>query len=73
MQNKANLLNVQMNTTFLLTKHYENIRLCRRGEKQTQSKPNKLETNLSLREPRFDFRRAGQKSYEGADRLGIDN
>jgi hypothetical protein len=28
-----------MNTTFLLTKHYENKRLCRRGEKQTQSNP----------------------------------
>jgi hypothetical protein len=34
----------KMNTTFLLTKYYENIRLCRRGEKQTQSKPNKAVT-----------------------------
>jgi cobalamin biosynthesis protein CobD/CbiB len=39
MQNKANLLDTQMNTTFLLTKRYENERLCRRDEKQTQTKP----------------------------------
>jgi len=39
MQNKANLLNVQMNVTIVLTKYYENKRLCRRSEKQTQTKP----------------------------------
>jgi hypothetical protein len=39
MQNKANLRNVQMNVTIVLTKHYENERLCRHGEKQTQSNP----------------------------------
>jgi len=39
MQNKPNLLNAQMNVRFTLTKHYENKRLCRRGEKQTQSNP----------------------------------
>jgi len=39
MQNKANLLNVQMNVTIVLTEYYENKRLFRRREKQTQSKP----------------------------------
>jgi hypothetical protein len=39
MQNKANLLNVQMNVTIVLTEYYENERLCRCGEKQTQTKP----------------------------------
>jgi len=39
MQNKANLLVTQMNVSSVKTKDYENIRLCRRGEKQTQSNP----------------------------------
>jgi len=39
MQNKANLLNAQMNISFSLTKYYEKQRLCIRGEKQTQSNP----------------------------------
>jgi hypothetical protein len=39
MQNKANLLDTQMNVTIVSTKHYENERLCRRGKnkpKQSQ-------------------------------------
>ena len=39
MQNKPNLLDYQMNVTIVLTKHYENKRLFRCGEKQTQSNP----------------------------------
>jgi hypothetical protein len=39
MQNKANILNAQMNISFSLTKYYEKQRLCSRGEKQTQSNP----------------------------------
>jgi len=39
MQNKANLLDTQMNVSSVKTKDYENKRLCRRGEKQTQSNP----------------------------------
>jgi hypothetical protein len=39
MQNKANLLDTQMNVISVKTKDYENKRLCRRDEKQTQSKP----------------------------------
>ena len=40
MQNKANLLNAQMNISFGLTKYYENKRLCRCGEnKPKQSQP----------------------------------
>ncbi len=31
-QNKANLLDAQMNISFVLTKDYENVPLCRRGE-----------------------------------------
>ena len=41
MQNKANLLDTQMNVSNCFTKHYENKRLCRPGEnkpKQTQFK-----------------------------------
>jgi hypothetical protein len=40
MQNKANLLNAQMNVSSVLTKYYENVPLHRRREnkaKQTQS------------------------------------
>jgi hypothetical protein len=37
--NKANLLDTQMNVSSVKTKDYENERLCRRGEKQTQSNP----------------------------------
>ncbi len=47
MQNKPNLLNAQMNVSYCLTKHYENKRLCRRGEKQTQSNPNKAKQTRS--------------------------
>jgi len=39
MQNKPNLLDNQMNVSSVKTKEYENKRLCRRGEKQTQTKP----------------------------------
>ncbi len=39
MQNKANLLDTQTNVSSVKTKDYENERLCRRGEKQTQSNP----------------------------------
>jgi hypothetical protein len=39
MQNKPNLLNVQMNVTIVLTKHYENKRLCKIEKKQSQTKP----------------------------------
>ena len=39
MQNKANILNAQMNISFSLTKYYEKQRLCSRSEKQTQSNP----------------------------------
>jgi hypothetical protein len=39
MQNKANLLDSQMNVSSVKTKDYENKRLCRRGEKQTQTNP----------------------------------
>jgi hypothetical protein len=39
MQNKPNLLDTQMNVTIVLTKDYENVRLCKSGKKQTQSNP----------------------------------
>jgi len=39
MQNKPNLLDTQTNVSSVKTKDYENERLCRRGEKQTQSNP----------------------------------
>jgi len=39
MQNKANLLDTQMNVTIVSTKYYENEWLCRRDEKQTQTNP----------------------------------
>jgi len=52
MQNKANLLNAQINVNTVLTKDYENVRLCRGAEnkaktnpKQTQSNPIKPKTN----------------------------
>jgi hypothetical protein len=39
MQNKANLLDTQMNVSSVKTKEYENKRLFRRPEKQTQTNP----------------------------------
>jgi len=41
LQNKPNLLNAQMNVTSVLTKDYENKRLCGRG----QNKPNQTQLN----------------------------
>jgi len=45
-QNKANLLNAQMNLNFYSTEDYKNKRLCRRGE----NKPNQtqFQTQLSV-------------------------
>jgi CDGSH-type Zn-finger protein len=52
MQNKPNLLDTQMNVSYCITKYYENKRLCRCGEKQTQTKPicysNKMNTTFLL-------------------------
>jgi len=39
MQNKANFRNGRMNTTFLLTKDYENETAFRLPKKQSQTKP----------------------------------
>jgi len=41
MQNKANLLDTQMNVSSVLTKHYENERLCGRRENKAKTNPNK--------------------------------
>jgi len=59
MQNKANLLDTQMNVTIVLTEYYENERLCIRGEKQTQSNPIANQPphfqNFSQKLPLFQF------------------
>jgi len=47
MQNKPNFRSNKMNTTFLLTKHYENKRLYSHGE----NKPN--QTQLQTNHPIF--------------------
>jgi len=39
MQNKANLLDAQMNLSSVLTKDYENKRLCRCGENKPNTNP----------------------------------
>jgi hypothetical protein len=39
MQNKPNFQKAKINLSLYSTKDYENKRLCRRGEKQTQTKP----------------------------------
>ncbi len=44
MQNKANLLDAQMNVNSVLTKYYENVPLRRRG----QNKPNQTQPVVSL-------------------------
>jgi len=41
MQNKANLLDAQMNVTKVLTNEYENIANCKLGENKPNTKPNK--------------------------------
>ena len=46
MQNKANLLNAQMNVSSVLTKYYENIANWKLGENKPNSKPIKPNTNL---------------------------
>ena len=47
MQNKPNLLDTQMNVTIVLTKHYEDKRLCKSEKKQTQTKPISEESKMS--------------------------
>ncbi len=46
MQNKPNLLDAQMNVSYLLTKHYENEPRLRTPPKQTQIKPNLVRHSL---------------------------
>ena len=49
MQNKANLLDAQMSVSSVLTKYYENERLCRCGEnKPKQTRFLKILDNLSI-------------------------
>jgi hypothetical protein len=51
MQNKANLLNVQMNVTIVLTKYYENKRLFSREKNkpnQSQFYPPQADSNVTL-------------------------
>jgi len=50
MQNKANLLDTQMNVSSALTKYYENERLCRRGENKPNTNPN--EPNQTQNKPK---------------------
>jgi len=45
MQNKANLLNTQMNLSLVVTKDYENIANWTLGENKPNSKPIKPNTN----------------------------
>jgi hypothetical protein len=44
MQNKANLLNTQMNVTKVLTMDYENKSNCKLCENKANTKPNKADT-----------------------------
>ncbi len=63
MQNKANLLNTQMNVNKVLTKDYENVRLHRRGKNkpnsnpiQTQSNPIKPNSPSAIRNTQYAIR-----------------
>jgi len=50
MQNKPNFLNAQMNVSSVLTKDYENKRLCRRGKnKPNQTQFLRISAIVSLR------------------------
>jgi len=48
MQNKPNLLDTQMNTTFLLTKDYEQITMNNEPIKTNPIKPNLLDTQMNV-------------------------
>ena len=49
-QNKPNFRKAKMNVTSILTKDYENERLCRYGENKPNSKPIKPNTNPTCSE-----------------------
>ena len=81
MQNKPNLLNTQMNTTKVLTKDYENERLCRgfkNKANQTQSCPPTCPPEVYQRRKHQRRRiQNGQLCYsqlsaDGAGQLGDD-
>jgi len=48
MQNKPNLLNAQMNVISVITKYYENKRLCRREENKPNQSQYKAKMKLSF-------------------------
>jgi len=68
MQNKANLLDTQMNISFSLTKYYEQITMNNEPIKTNPIKPKQSQFQYKK-----SSRQAGRKSYERTDRLGIDN
>ena len=53
---KANFLNGKMNISYAITKHYENVRLHRRGETKPNSKPIKPNSKPIKPNSNFGFR-----------------
>ena len=58
-QNKPNLLDAQMNISSVLTKDYENERLCRRGE----NKPNQTQSEILNQKSQIHSHPAGNKLH----------
>ena len=66
MQNKPNLLDSQMNVSKVLTKGYENKRLCGGGENKAKTKP--IKPNLVRRLVHRSFSEDGSISEGGFKR-----
>ena len=65
MQNKPNLLNAQMNLSSVLTKDYENKRLCRCGENKANTKPiYAIGIRANLLDAQMDVSSVLTKDYE---------
>ncbi len=68
-ENKPNLLNSQMNVSKVLTKGYENKRLCGGGENKAKTKPIQSQNKANLLDSQMNITKVLTKDYENV-RLG---
>ena len=66
-QNKPNLLDAQMNISSILTKDYENERLCRRGE----NKPNSNPIKANFKKAKMNVNSLITKDYRKKDDFAV--
>ena len=68
MQNKANLLDTRMNVSIVLTKDYENERLCRLRQNKAKTNPIKPKSNPISRKAKINVTLVKTRNYNNEQR-----